>query len=134
MPYFLCTDCGHEFESVEKVNCDWCGSTHIDILEEETPLENLIKHKDDFITRLKAEGARKIHLYDYKNILRPRGSMNKESLSALIFEHLMSSFETWTNPEYGNSLTKSEAMNIIKENLEQEVEIAWKTFLKHSNV
>lgn len=43
MPLMHCNDCHHEFEAVESTKkCDWCGA-EAHILEEETPLESLIK-------------------------------------------------------------------------------------------
>jgi hypothetical protein len=45
----------------------------------------------------------KIHLLNYKDILKPRGSMKKESLGLYIKEKMTSNYEHFTNPEYGDN-------------------------------
>ena len=43
MPYYHC-DCSHEFESCDEVpECDWCKSTDLEMLEEHTPMEWMLK-------------------------------------------------------------------------------------------
>ncbi len=49
------------------------------------------------------EGAIRIHLYSYHNVLKPRGSMDKESIGLLICERLIDTYEDWTNPEHGDN-------------------------------
>jgi hypothetical protein len=75
------------------------------------------------------EGAVKVHLYDYHNVLRPRGSMEKESLSLSLYESLVSAFEHWTDPDYGDNPKKEELVEGLKDNLREEVETAWRQFL-----
>lgn len=75
------------------------------------------------------EGAVKVHLYDYHNVLRPRGSMEKESLSLSLYERLVSAFEHWTDPNYGDNPKKEELVEGLKDNLREEVETAWRQFL-----
>ena len=47
------------------------------------------------------DGAIRIHLYPCRNVLKTRGSMEKESLGLVIYERLVSTFEDWSNPDYG---------------------------------
>jgi hypothetical protein len=50
--------------------------------------------------KLISKGAIRIHLYSYKSVLKPRGSMKKESLGLEIYERLTSVFKDWSNPDY----------------------------------
>lgn len=76
------------------------------------------------------KGAIQIHVYNVKDILRPRGGiLQKESLSSSILERLESAYESWTDPIYGDNPTKEELLEIIETNLEQEFNFARKTFL-----
>ena len=52
--------------------------------------------------KLIPKGAIRIHLYPYRNVLKPRGSMEKESLGLAIYERLTGNYDDWTNPEYGH--------------------------------
>ena len=42
MAYWHCTECHHEWESVDGDPCDWCGCPGY-ILEDSTPLERFVK-------------------------------------------------------------------------------------------
>ena len=76
------------------------------------------------------EGAVLYHLYRSENLLRPRGGkLQKESLSLKILEQLRSSYESWSDPKYGDSLSKEELFTILAHNLSQEVFYAWDKFL-----
>jgi len=84
-----------------------------------------------FINGEPPEGAVEIHLYDIENILKPRGGeMQKESLSAYVADKLDGLFESWTNPKYGDSVDKQELSKILWRNLNEEVNLAWKNFMK----
>jgi hypothetical protein len=72
--------------------------------------------------------TKRMHLYDIRNILRPRGSMQKESLSLKLYEYLREAFAYWSDPKYGDSVTAEKLVPLLKHNLEQEVTIAWKRF------
>jgi len=75
--------------------------------------------------------TKQLHLYSFENILRPRGGLaQKESLSLYILEKLKSCYESWTNPKYIDSKPEEEVVAQLKENLEQEVNIAFVLFLK----
>ena len=71
---------------------------------------------------------KRTHLYDIRNILRPRGPMQKESLSLEIYDYLKEAFEYWSNLKYSDSVTAEKLLPLLKRNLEQEVAIAWKRF------
>ena len=75
------------------------------------------------------KGAIKIHLYHFKNGLRPRGTMQKESISLVIYERLISAFEDWSKPEYGDNPNSSELLKLLKNNLTEEIDAAWKKFI-----
>lgn len=48
MPYYHCRKCHHEYEGSEPAPCDWCGAKDPYVLEEETPLECLVREiKED---------------------------------------------------------------------------------------
>lgn len=72
--------------------------------------------------------AVRIHLYDSNDILRPRGSMQKESLSLHIFERLKSTYEHWTDNKYGDNPDREEVMKIIDKNLLEEASTALNMF------
>ena len=78
---------------------------------------------------LTTDGAIGIHLYHYKNVLKPRGSMEKESLGLIIYERLAGNYEDWTNPKYGDNPKENELLKQLKKNLFGEVETAWKKFI-----
>ncbi len=76
------------------------------------------------------EGAVRVHFYNPKNVLMPRGSMEKESIGPYIQERLKSSFEDWTNPKYGDNPLVSDLITFMYTNLMGEVEQAWIAFIK----
>ena len=77
------------------------------------------------------EEVKQLHIYSFRNILRPRGGLaQKESLSLYILEKLRSYYESWTNPKYADSKPEEEVLLQLKENLEQEVNIAYTLFLR----
>jgi hypothetical protein len=75
------------------------------------------------------EGSIRIHLYNYRNVLKPRGSMQKESLGLEIHECLTSAFEEWANPNYGDNPSRSDLLSQLRKNLLSEVEAAWTKFI-----
>jgi len=75
------------------------------------------------------DGAIRIHFYPYENVLKPRGSMEKESLGLMIYERLADNYENWTNPEYGDNPNKKELLKQLKKNLLSETETAWDKFI-----
>ncbi len=75
------------------------------------------------------KGAIRIHLYSYRNVLKPRGSMKKESLGFEIYERLTSIFKDWSNPDYGDNPEPYELLEQLRKNLFSEVESAWEKFI-----
>ena len=76
------------------------------------------------------KGAVQIHLYNCSNVLRPRGHMKKESIGVTVLERLEGTYESWTDPQYGDNPDEYALLEILKQNLQQEVEGAWKEFIK----
>ena len=61
------------------------------------------------------DGAIRIHLYPCRNVLKPRGSMKKESLGLVIYERLVSTFEDWENKNEDITMNhKKAAQEMIK--------------------
>ena len=61
------------------------------------------------------DGAIRIHLYPCRNVLKPRGSMKKESLGLEIYERLVSTFEDWENKKEETIMNhKKAAQEMIK--------------------
>ena len=88
--------------------------------------------EEEILEAIKEGRAQLVHLYDYKDMLRPRGSMKKESLSQYICDKLMDVFSTWNDPKFADSITdERELIYLIQENLHEEVEIATQEFLKN---
>jgi hypothetical protein len=71
-----------------------------------------------------------IHLYHFPNVLRPRGTLKKESLSLSIYEKLQSYFEDWTDEKYGDSKPTKEVINQLRQNLLEETTNAFDKFLE----
>lgn len=76
-------------------------------------------------------GAIRVHLYPYQNVLRPRGSTEKESLGLDIYKRLLSTYEHWTDPKYGDNPKRAELVKQLKTNLNDEVQAAWNQFVKN---
>lgn len=79
------------------------------------------------------EGTVRIHLYDSKRVLMPRGSMKKESIGLYLYERLMDSYEDWTDAKYGDNPTEEELLDSLRKNLDHEVECAWQALLSEIN-
>jgi len=80
------------------------------------------------------DGFIELHLYDYKNVLRPRGGkLKKESLSAYILDRLEGLFESWTDERYGDNPEVTELIAQLQTNMREEVDEAWREFFKRIN-
>jgi hypothetical protein len=77
------------------------------------------------------DGTIRIHLYSYHNVLKPRGSMKKESLGNSIYERLADTYEDWTNPDHGDNPSEDELLKQLRKNLLSEVETAWDKFINN---
>ena len=75
------------------------------------------------------DNAVQVHLYSVQDVLAPRGSLKKESLSEHILEALNSNYKSWTDEKMGDNPTKDDLVSLLKTNLDQEVWIAWREFL-----
>ncbi len=86
------------------------------------------------IEKLKKEGRlRQVHLGSVESVLKPRGSMEKESLGLYIFERLQANFEHWTNPKYSDNPDLGALLFHLKSNLDSECQAAWSKLLKQIN-
>ena len=47
-----------------------------------------------------SKDAKQVHLYEFSNVLRPRGPMIKESIGLHIAEQLINYYQSWTDPKY----------------------------------
>lgn len=74
------------------------------------------------------KGAVRLHLYRFEDVLRPRGTMKKESLGAYILERLEGAFEQWSNGEYGDNPEVTMLFQHLHKNLMEEVQNAWREF------
>ena len=68
---------------------------------------------------------RKIRFGNVKNILKVRGSMEKESIGLTIFERLDAAIDWWTRGDYADTPTLLEVLTSAKKNLDEEVKAAW---------
>ena len=79
------------------------------------------------------EGAIQIHLGSPLRVLFGRGPCEKESLSLDIFERLVSTYEHWTDPHYGDSPDEDELYKQIVANAKLELERALAKFDEEVN-
>ena len=67
------------------------------------------------------EGEKQLHLYDYENIFRPRGRMEKEAFSLAMFDGLKRMYEHWTDPKYNDNPNREVLLKTMIENLDDEM-------------
>lgn len=79
-----------------------------------------------------AENISEFHLYEFTNVLRPRGTMQKESLGAYMLHRLLSVHDSWTNPKYADNPDESTLVETLKRNLQEEVDEAFAEFLRQT--
>jgi hypothetical protein len=84
----------------------------------------ILRSKDDL-----PKGAVRVHLYNSKNVLMPRGSMKKESIGLYLYDVLKGSYESWTDPKYGDNPDPQDLLTIMYKNLHHELECAWQALL-----
>lgn len=75
------------------------------------------------------EGAVQIHMYDFKNVLRPRGHMKKESIGPYLLDRLLACYESWTDKKYGDNPEVPVLLAQLQNNLQEEVDGAWRDFI-----
>lgn len=73
--------------------------------------------------------AKRIHLYPAEEMLAPRGSMEKESLSLELAIKLDSTWRNWTDDKYSDSLSAEAAAYQLLHNLRIEMVIATEDFI-----
>jgi hypothetical protein len=79
------------------------------------------------IDKVPADAVR-VHMYNARDMLRPRGTMQKESLGAYVKDRLDGAFETWTNPNYGDSIEPGLALCVLHQNMMEEINAAFGQF------
>jgi hypothetical protein len=82
------------------------------------------------MSNLKTNKDVQVHLYNVKDVLRPRGSMEKESLGEYLTEKYEYLYETWTDPKFGDSVSKEEILVRLYQNAIEEVNVSFGLFLK----
>ena len=99
---------------------------------EKTQISNLSQEE---INKLISSGAAvQVHMYDSSDVLRPRGHMEKESMGLELLERLRACYESWTDEKYGDNPDKSTLIKMLQDNLNEEVQGAFREFLKKINV
>ncbi len=79
---------------------------------------------------IKKVKAVQVHLYPLRNVLNPRGTnLSKESLGEVIYEHLVSTFEHWTDPKYGDNPVVDDLILQMHVNFHRETMCAWANLL-----
>ena len=74
---------------------------------------------------------RRVHLYPWQDVLRPRGGeLRKESLAAEVFERMARAYREWTDPEYGDLPEPAELRERIVRNAREETELAISEFVR----
>ena len=76
------------------------------------------------------KGAVRVHLGSIETTWKPRGSLEKNSLSLELLERLESLQHSWTDGDYGDSLEDHEAAEKLADGLRAEVEVAVEEFLR----
>jgi len=80
------------------------------------------------------ETFEQLHLYNPANVLRPRGTMEKESVGDYLLRQLTSSFEEWTNPKYADNPPVDILMKLLCNNLRDECTNALEQFFEKGDV
>ncbi|RLI63339.1 MAG: hypothetical protein DRO67_05870 [Candidatus Asgardarchaeum californiense] len=56
--------------------------------------------------------------------------MEKESIAPYLLERLQSSYESWSDPQFGDNPDSYELLLLLHTNLKGEVEKVWKAFIE----
>ena len=73
--------------------------------------------------------AVQMHMYDPRDVLMPRGSMQKESIGPYLLGRLKGNYDQWTDVKYGDNPSVSDLIKYLHTNLMGEVEQAWLQFI-----
>lgn len=74
--------------------------------------------------------AKQVHLCSYKDMFRPRGSMQKNSLGAYLLEKLENELESWTDPKYADNPPVDQLLEVMFGNIMEETIASWTEFVK----
>ena len=86
--------------------------------------------KEELEEGLKSGRIKRIHLYNWENVLMPRGSMKKESIGPYLLERMQGAYEDFTDPEYSDNPNEEELTQKLYLNMLSEVTEAWMEFVK----
>lgn len=89
--------------------------------------------KEELEKLIKEGKAKQIHLSTLERILRPRGTLQKESLGLTIFEKLLNNYLYWTDPKYADLPEVPELLLQLRKNLDEETFMAWNEFMRLIN-
>jgi hypothetical protein len=73
-------------------------------------------------------GAKRVHFGPHTNALAPRGAVQKESLSGVIFEALQAAYDHYTDPVYSDNPDRGELVRSLGAQFEAECQAAWIAF------
>ena len=79
------------------------------------------------------EGALLLHLYDYKDVLRPRGHMQKESIGEYMLEKLITYYKSWSDSKYGDNPDEITLIKFLQKNMKEETDGAFREFIRRIN-
>jgi len=76
-----------------------------------------------------------VHAFSSPNdVLKPRGSMQKNSIGEYMFQKLVDSWESWTDPKYSDNPPVDMLMEILCTNFRGECTAALEKFFDHEQV
>jgi len=79
------------------------------------------------------QGAVLIHMYEFRDVLRPRGHMEKESIGVYMLDKLLSTYKSWTNPKYGDNPDEAILLKLLQINMKEEMDGAFREFIRQIN-
>ncbi len=70
----------------------------------------------------------------FNDMLKPRGSVEKESIEDYLYCRLMDCFESWTDPKHGDNPPVNTLMELLCTNLRDETTNALEKFFNNEHV
>ncbi len=104
--------------------CDACGSQLPDV----EPGPGICPHCGAEF-EFNPSKMRRVHWGRWQDVLRGRGRLEKESLSLEIFEAMVSSYQSWTDPQFGDNPEPAELRERLIQNAREETEAAVAEFV-----
>lgn len=91
---------------------------------------------EELAERMKnGETFRQVHAFTSPtDVLKPRGSMQKNSIGDYMFQRLINSWEQWTDPKYSDNPPVDKLMETICTNFRDECTAALEKFFEHDEV